>query len=104
MEKRVENGGRLVEIAGRRMELRYTLNSLCEIEDRAGMPIDWLMNRQFSATRLLLWAGLRHGQPELSVRDAGDLIGESLRRGGSLEEIIDLCAAGLRDAGLLKGE
>ncbi len=101
MEERIENGGRRVEIGGRPLVMRYTLNSLCDIEDRAGMPIDRLMNRQFSATRLLLWAGLRREQPELTVREAGDLIGEALQGGDSLERIIDLCAQGLRDAGLI---
>ena len=89
-----------VEIAGRALQLRYSVNSLCALEDRAGMSIDRLMNRQFSATRLLLWAGLAQDQPELTVRDVGELIGEHLRRGGGLEEIVDLCAEGLREAGL----
>ena len=88
-----------MEIAGRPLRLRYSVNSLCEVEDRAGMPIDRLMNRQFSATRLLLWAGLCEAQPELTVSDVGELIGESLLRGGSLEAIVDLCAEGLREAG-----
>ena len=83
--------------------MKYTVNSLCELEDRAGMPIDRLMNRQFSATRLLLWAGLAECQPELTVSDVGALIGESILSGGSLEEIVDLCAEGLRAAGLLGG-
>lgn len=94
-------GGKRVVIAGRPLELRYTINGLCELEELAGMPIDRLMTRQFSATRLLLWAGLTACQPELSVYDAGELIGESLARGGSLEDIIDLCAEGLREAGLM---
>ena len=99
------NEARIVEIAGRPMKLRYTLNSLCALEDRAGMPIDRLMDRQFSATRLLLWAGLAEEQPELTVREAGTLIGRSIALGGSLEDIVDLCADGLREAGFFgRGE
>ena len=79
-----------IEIGGWPLKLRYSVNSLCEVEDRAGMPIDRLMNRQFSATRLLLWAGLTLCQPELSVRDAGDLITAAMRRGDSLERIVEL--------------
>ena len=90
-----------VDIAGRPMRLCYTINSLCALEDRAGMPIDRLMDRQFSATRLLLWAGLTHCQPELTVTDVGNLIGRELQMGGTLEDIVDLCADGLRAAGLL---
>ena len=91
-----------VEIGGWPLKLRYSVNSLCEVEDRAGMPIDRLMNRQFSATRLLLWAGLTQCQPELSVRDAGDLITAAMQQGDSLERIVELCADGLRAAGLLQ--
>ena len=104
MKEEMKDRGIAIELAGRPLEIRYTINSLCELEDRAGMPIDRLMNRQFSATRLLLWAGLRLCQPELSVWDVGNLIGEHLLSGGSLEDIVDRCAEGLRAAGLMGGE
>lgn len=96
-----ENPGRGIELAGKRLYLRYTVNSLCEVEAMAGMPIDCLLNRHFSAARLLLWAGLTADQPELTVRDAGDLIGRSLLEGGSLDQIVALCAEGMREAGLI---
>lgn len=91
----------IVSINGRKYSLCYTINSLCAIEERANMPIDRLMALQFTATRLLLWAGLAEDQPELTLRDVGTLIGEHLRGGGFLEDIIDLCAEGLREAHLL---
>ena len=95
------DGAMAVELAGRPLRLRYTVNSLCDLEEKAGMPIDRLMDRQFSATRLLLWAGLIPCQPELTPTDVGALIGRELLMGGSLEDIVDLCADGLRAAGLL---
>lgn len=90
---------RYIEIAGQNLRMKYTINSLCAVEDRAGQPLDCLMNRQFSAARLLLWGGLIECQPEMTLSGAGDLIGRHIAAGGSLEEIIDLCADGLRDAG-----
>ena len=57
------------------------------------------MDRQFSATRLLLWAGLTEDQPGMTVSDVGALIGRSILLGGSLEAIVDLCADGLSEAG-----
>ena len=101
---RDDRAARDVEIAGRRLKLRYTVNSLCDVEDRAGMSIDRLMNRQFSATRLLLWAALTEEQPQLTVRDAGALIGDHILSGGSLEDIVELCADGLRAAGFFSGD
>ena len=91
----------IVTINNKEFTMRYTVNSLCALEDRAGMSIDRLMDLQFSATRLLLWAGLTHCQPELTVTDVGNLIGRELQMGGTLEDIVDLCADGLRAAGLL---
>lgn len=89
----------IVTINNKEFTMHYTVNSLCALEDRAGMTIDRLMDRQFSATRLLLWAGLTEEQPELSVRDAGCLINDCIAAGDSLEDIVDLCAEGLREAG-----
>ena len=94
----------IVTINGNEYVMRYTVNSLCALEDRAGMPINRLMDRQFSATRLLLWAGLAELQPELTVRDVGALIGEHIAQGGSLEDIVELCADGLREAGFFGRE
>ena len=92
MEKRVEIGGRAVA-------LYYTVNALCAVEERAGGSLDHLMERQFTATRLLLWGGMLDGQPELTLADAGRIIGDHLAKGGTLEQIVEFCAEGLRRAG-----
>lgn len=91
----------MITINGEAYEMRYSVNSLCMIEERANMPIDRLMQRQFTATRLLLWAGLCQCQSELTVWDAGEIISDYISAGGSLEVIVDMCAEGLREAGLL---
>jgi len=99
--KRTDEGGQIVWLAGLPMVLHYSMNSLCAMEARAGMPLDELMKHHFNAVRLLLWAGLRQGYPTLTLWDVGELIGEHLQRGGSLEAVIDACAAGLRASGLV---
>jgi hypothetical protein len=40
----------------------------------------------------------------LTVWDAGELITEHLQRGGTLQEVIELCADSLRASGLLEEE
>lgn len=95
MEKRVE-------IAGRAYKLCYSVNALCEVEKMAGSSLDGLMERQFTATRLLLWGGLMEKQPEITLRGAGEIIGEHLRGGGRLEEIVEICAEGLDEAGFFQ--
>lgn len=88
-----------IEIAGESLRMKYTINSLCAIEDRAGQPLDQLMDKQFSAARLLLWGGLIERRPELTVCQVGEMIGAHIVEGGTLEAIVELCADGLRDAG-----
>ena len=104
MEKHNSMEGHLVWLAGLPLVLHYTINSLCAMEARADMPLDKLMNHHFSATRLLLWAGLRQNYRYLTVWDAGELITEHLQRGGTLQEVIELCADSLRASGLLEEE
>lgn len=88
-----------VEIAGRAYRMCYSVNALCEVERYAGGSLDGLMEKQFTATRLLLWGGLMQMHPEITLRDAGDIIGAHLQGGGSLEEIVNLCSEGLEEAG-----
>ena len=95
---------KIIEIAGRSLRMKYTINSLCEVEDRAGLPLDRLMDRQFSATRLLLWGGLTECQPELTVADVGALIDGHMKGGARLEDVVTLCAEGLREAGFFGNE
>ena len=101
MEKRTERGEGIVRLAGMPLALHYTVNGMCALEALAGKPIDRLLDMHFSATRLLLWAGLHDAHPDMTVRDAGNLIGEHLLQGGSLEDIAQACADGLRAAGLM---
>lgn len=89
----------LVEIGGRTVGLRYTVNSMCAVEDRAGGALDGVMEKQFTAARLLLWGGMLDGCPDMTLSDAGKIIGDHLAAGGTLEEIVEFCAEGLRRAG-----
>ena len=101
MEKRTDRGGYIIRLSGMPLMLRYTLNDLCAMEVWAGMPLDELMNRHFSATRLLLWAGLRQDHPQVTLWDVGDMLGAHLQRGGTLAEVAEMCARALRASGLL---
>lgn len=88
-----------VEIAGKAYCLRYSVNALCEVEARAGGSLDGLMEKQFSATRLLLWGALMEHQPDITLRGAGEIISEHIRGGGTLEDIVNMCADALSQAG-----
>lgn len=94
MEKRVT-------IAGRELKLKYTVNALCAVEERAGAPLDEMMARQFSAVRLLLWGGLAACRPETTLQEAGEMMDEHIRAGGTLEEIAQMCMEAMEDAGFI---
>jgi len=63
--------------------LRYDFNALAEFEEKAGLPITEAVRSfqneegdprvSFKTIRLLLWAGLLHEEPDLTVRKAGNL-------------------------------
>lgn len=87
------------EIGGRSVCLRYTVNSMCAVEDAAGGALDEIFERQFTAARLLLWGGMLEGEPSMTLAQAGELVGAHLAGGGTLEQIVEHCAEGLRRAG-----
>ena len=90
---------RMIELGGRNYALRYTVNSLCAVEARAGGPLESVLKYDFAAVRLLLWGGLIEERPELTLREAGDLMEAYMRAGGALDALVDECAAALREAG-----
>ena len=81
-----------IEAGGRRYRLKYTVNAMCAVEERSGGALDQLMDRQFSACRLLLWGALIAHQPETTLDQAGEIIGSCLMEGGTLEDIVNISA------------
>ena len=88
-----------IEAGGRRYPLKYTVNAMCAVEERSGGALDQLMDRQFSACRLLLWGALIAHQPETTLDQAGEIIGSYLIEGGTLEELVNICSEALAAAG-----
>ena len=99
MERQTEKGERIVWLAGMPLALHYTVNSMCAVEDAVGGALDEVFDRQFTAARLLLWGGMLDRQPGMTLDQAGELVGRHLSGGGTLEEIVEHCAEGLRRAG-----
>ncbi len=70
-----ERGYVEIELGGRNMTLRYTLNSLAEIEDKMGVALSEMskVTMGMKTVRTLLWAGLIHeGLTEIEVGDMVD--------------------------------
>lgn len=91
----------MITIAGMQVPLRYSVNSLCAMEDLAGGALESAFEKQFTAARLLLWGGMLEGAPGTSLKYAGALIDRHIQAGGTLEEIVEGCAEAMRRAGFL---
>jgi hypothetical protein len=61
-----------IELDGKERELRFDLNALCLFEETAKLPLaEALSIRSMSVIRALIWAGLIHEDPLLTVDDVG---------------------------------
>lgn len=89
--------------AGMQIPLRFTVNSLCAMEDLAGGALEDVFDRQFTAARLLLWGGMIDGAPGTTLKYAGDVIDRHIQAGGTLEEIVEGFAEAMKRAGLFGG-
>jgi len=60
-------------------KLKYTFNAFCELEEALGRPLASIKGNEFKMKdlRALVWAGLLHETPELTLEEAGDLIDQA---------------------------
>lgn len=66
--------------------LQFTANAMCELEAKAGLSIsEFMANLQAAQAsgrvkmldlRLLIWAGLTENHPELTLKQAGQIIND----------------------------
>lgn len=94
MESRAEIGGRMWRIV-------YTVNSMCQMEEIAGGAITDVFRGEYRAARLLFWGAVTELQPETTLEQAGEAIDRHIRAGGSLAEIVEICAGALKQAGFV---
>jgi hypothetical protein len=63
-----------LELGGKERNIRYDSNSICVLEEKAGMGIPRILSEEqmgFNTLRLLLWAGCRHENQGLTL----DMVG-----------------------------
>lgn len=59
-----------IELGGKTRRLAYDLNALCALEDHGGID----QTGSPKGLRAMLWAGLLHEEPDLSLDDVGRLV------------------------------
>ena len=92
-----------LEVSGKTKRIKYDFNSIADIEEKAGAGIAKLFAEDmigFHTIRLLLWAGLRHEDPGITVQRAGQLIKDMQEEGQSLEDIVGLMMEALTKSGI----
>ena len=89
---------RAVSLNGREYPLRFTVNSLCCLEEKTGQSLAALKITQFSCLRGLLWCGMLAAAPDITLEAVGDLLDAHLRAGGDLSAVSAALAGALEDA------
>ena len=89
----------LITLCGRDHPLRFSLNALCALEEKAGCGLDEILRRPLSGIRGLLWCGLMDTEKGLTVEAAGELLARHLNEGGSLEDVSRALSNALEESG-----
>lgn len=81
-----EKGG----FKGIKRELRFDVNALADFEQETGMGFPQLMQTKavYAATRALLWAGLKHEDPSLTVDRVGEYMALFIKSGRNVNELM----------------
>jgi len=91
----------------RERQLKYDMNALCDADDVGGDKVtDLVFGRHMgvSALRVMLWAGLKHEDPKLTLKTTGDLMQAYIEREeNGLVELLEKVREGLNASGLLGG-
>jgi len=83
-------------------KLKYTFNAFCELEEALGRPLASIKGNEFKMKdlRALVWAGLLHESPGLTLEEAGDLIDKA----DSIEDVTDAVSRAIEAALGKKGD
>jgi hypothetical protein len=73
--------------------LRYDFNALADFEQINGMGLGQLLSMKavFGTVRAMLWAGCKADDASLTIQGAGNLIGDYIRAGGTIDDVLGKC-------------
>ena len=93
-----------IELGGKSRRLRYDFNAIADIELKAGLGIGALFDENragLNSLRLLIWGGLKWQERGLTVEQAGQIVGDYLSSGGTIEELIPKVQRALQLSGVI---
>lgn len=83
----------LIKAGANQYRLEYNMNSICDFEDITGLQVAYITKRSLSGLntlRALFWAGLQEHQPDLKLKDAGNIIQDYLKSGKKMENLFNI--------------
>jgi hypothetical protein len=86
----MKNDGVLIELEGRSVRLRFSINTFCDLEDDTGLSLKEMFDQlkakpRLSFIRKCYFVALAEADPTMTIQKAGDLIGEiSLQKAAEL--------------------
>jgi hypothetical protein len=95
----LQTGHVRVEAKGKAYTLRFSIDAICQVEERSGRTFPEIAadmeagKISLSLTRFLLWGALREEHPEIGVKDAGELMTAFGGVQGAIEKISAAMAA-----------
>ena len=88
-----------VEMNGRQLTLSYTVSAVCDMERALGVSLYELLKTNVTCVRALFWCGLLSSPAQCTLKEAGEMLDEFIKAGGSLTALGALIAQALEDAG-----
>ncbi len=88
-------------IGGQTRSLKFTMNSIAELEDELGLSVDDFEHATgFKAIRGFIWAGLLHTNPKLKIEQVGVWFDQAADE-SDIVEFRESCTEAVRRAFLL---
>ncbi|MBR6525486.1 MAG: hypothetical protein IKT57_05905 [Clostridia bacterium] len=92
----------LLIIGKKQYPLRFTVNSVCCLEEQYGKGLHSVLCTDVLSVRALLWCALLDKNPHMTLEDAGKVLDEALTHGKDLSYVAGKCADALKDAGFFR--
>lgn len=83
--------------------LRFDFNALADFEQTNGMGLGQLLTMKavFGTARAMLWVGCKWDDSTLTLQKTGELVGEYIRGGGTVDAVLGVCFEAAMDQGAL---
>lgn len=90
-------------VGNKTRRLKYDFNAIADIEESSGMGMAKIFSAEMMGLhtiRLLVWAGLKHEDPGITIQRAGMIIRDMMAEDYALDDIMVLITDALSNSGV----